>query len=316
MRRSASVALIATGLLLGSCSKTQDTAPETRLFGAAPVIENAQLVRDSSVGTASCDMTDAIKGYLCANGYRPSDIDFTDHVFINVHYTEAEIQIQAIDPDTKPGGQNDILLVGASYQSSSSGTQKFESTLVVLDDGGGATGATNNQFTFQQRVTDIQQACQPDPNLCADPNGVSCGTAIFKLNSNDPVANDNTWTRGFALLSGSTTFTGPPGITPGTRENFVQDCVAGQKHQFPVLADVPVGTPVTFKIEVVDRAGNLTQWPQPLGITFDKTVYDCSGDVCGCCLLLSNQPDVECKGKPGLVGPGYPNGWCIAYAGP
>jgi len=309
---------MASGLLLGSCSKTQDTAPESRLFGSAPVIENAQLILNSGVGTATCDLSPIIKGIMCSSGYQPSTFDFSNPPVVNVHYTEAEISVETIDPDTKPGEPNDILLVGASYQSSSSGGVKTESTLVVLDDGGGATGATSNQFTYQQKAQ-IDEGCNPDPNLCADPEGFACGTAIYTLNSNDKVLNDNVWTRGFALMAGSqdTLFTAPPRVTvDGSKQIFAGDCVARVKHQYPVLADVPVGTPVNFKIEVVDRAGNLTQWPQPLPTTFTKTVFDCSGDECACCLIFSNEPGAECKGRPGLTSPDHTSGLCIENFGP
>lgn len=310
MRRSASVALIAIGLLLGSCSKTQDTAPETRLFGSAPVIQNAHLIQNPGVGEATCDVTNIIKGILCENGFAPSTFQFPDPIVVNVHYTEAEISVQVTDPDTKVGGQNDILLVAASYQSCSDCNPPVESSLVVLDDGAGGSGASTNQFSYQQRA-DIREACNPDPNLCADPQGVACGTANYLLNSNDQVLNDNTWTRGFALMSGDTVLTSPPGITvDGSKQVLAGDCVAQVKHQYPVLAVVPVGSPVNFKVEAVDRAGNLTAWPQPLGVTFDRTLFDCGPDACACCVMLTNDP-TQCKGRPGLVSPGTPNGLCI-----
>jgi len=317
MRRSASVALIATGLILGSCSKTQDTAPETRLFGAAPVIQNATLVQNNGVGVATCDVTDIIKGILCENGYPVSTFQFPAPIEIIVHYTEAEISVQTTDPDTKAGGQNDILLVAASYQSCAACNPPVESSLVVLDDGAGGNGSTTNQFSYQQKAN-IKEGCNPDPNLCADPQGVACGTAQYGLNSNDQVQNDNTWTRGFALMAGSgdTHLTYPAGISvDGTNQVLAGDCVAKVKHQYPVIAVVNVGTPVNFKIEVVDRAGNLTAWPQPLGVTFDQTLFECRGDDCGCCLMLSNDPGSQCKGRPGLVSPSTPNGWCIDNLG-
>jgi hypothetical protein len=243
----------------------------------------------------------------------PSTFEFPVPIVVNVHYTEAEISVQTTDPDTQAGGQNDILLVAASYQSCADCSPPVESSLVVLDDGAGG-GGSPNQFSYQARA-DIRQACVPDPNLCADPQGFACGTATYLLNSNDKVQNDNTWTRGFALMSGDARLTSPPGISvDGSKQVFAGDCVAFVKHQYPVIAVVPVGSPVNFKIEVVDRAGNLTAWPQPLGVTFEQTLFDCGPDACACCLMLTNDPG-QCRGKLGLVSPGTPNGWCIDNLG-
>jgi hypothetical protein len=307
MRRYASVALIAVALLFGACSKTQDTAPETRLFGAPPVIQNATLVQSSSVGTATCDITDAFKGFLCMAGFPINTLNIQP-LSVTVHYSEAQISVHATDPDSVPGGQNDILLVSASYQSSNQGSVPVESSLVVLDDG------STNQFNYKQVTFEVLQACQAaDPILCGDPS-VSCGPAEFKLTSNDTVLNDDTWTRGFALVAGTqdTLLTSPAGINVGSKSTIASDCIAKVKGQFPAIAAVPVGSDVKFKIEVVDRAGNLTQWPQPLTTTFGKTTWDCGPDICACCVLLSSDPGTDCHNKPGLVSPPtYPNGLCV-----
>jgi len=84
--------------------------------------------------------------------------------------------------------------------------------------------------------------------------------------------------------------------------------------------DLNAGQPVDFKIEVVDRSGNLTVWPQPLQAPLVPTTYICEGetgnaDDCSCCWLISSNPETDCKGRPGMVGPGYPNGFCIDLFG-
>jgi hypothetical protein len=319
MRRSAVVAILAAGLLLGSCSKTQDTAPESRLFGNPPVIQNVTLLQSSSTGQATCDITEMVKGFLCAGGVPLNTVTLPPMELI-VNFSESQFNVQTTDPDTVAGQQNDILLVAASYQKSNQGGNITETSIVLLDDG------STNLFNFGQLTIDIPEECQPDPNFtCGDPS-VSCAPATYTLTSNDTVANDNTWTRGFALVTGDQILTSPPNINVNTRATLAYDCLAsgrgplngsvaitGGKRQYPAIADVAVGQPVKFKIEVVDRAGNLTTWPQQPSTTFARTNYSCGPDVCACCLLLSSQPGSDCRGREGLLGTpgsGYEDGVC------
>jgi len=37
----------------------------------------------------------------------------------------------------------------------------------------------------------------------------------------------------------------------------------------------------------------------------------CTGDPCGCCLLLP-QPPAGCGGLPGMTSPAYPDGYCVS----
>ena len=320
MRRFAFVATIGAGLLLGACSKTEDTAPESRLFGNPPVIQNATLVQSQNVGVATCDMTDALKGFFCQAGVGIAidQINWTPTTF-TVHYTEALMSVQTSDPDTVAGQPNDILLVGASYQKSNTGGEKFEATLVLFDDG----SPTPSPFTIDAFApAGIATDCQPTNDCTGVPTdpqvGRICSPAHYSLTSNDPVAGDNTWTRGFALVKGGAVLTNNPVVrpfTPGDKSNLAYDCIAMSRQEYPAISDVQPGQPVKFKIEVVDRAGNLTAWPQPLQAPLILPTYTCDGDECSCCWLVSANPD-ECRGRPGLTGPGYPNGLCIDLLGP
>jgi hypothetical protein len=312
MRRSAFVALIAAGLISGSCSKTQDTAPETRLFGASPVIQNVTLTQGGSSGQAVCDITEFVKGYFCQNGsITTSDVNYPPAITVTVHYSGLQLAVQTSDPDTVAGQPNDILLVSASYQKSNQG-QPVEVSLVLLDDG------STNTFNYRQQSI-YGEMC--------DTGGCSCGTANYSLTSNDMVANDNTWSRGFALVTGDTTLTHPLRTNGGqisvSNSALAYDCigsgpaqagtsvVTGGNRQAPAITDTG-GQPVKFKIEVVDRAGNLTGWPQQPTATFDRTTYSCDGDDCACCFIFTGNTN-ECSGLDGMAGPAFPGGLCHTF---
>jgi hypothetical protein len=312
MRRLTLVATIAAGLLFGaSCSKTEDTAPETRLFGNPPEIQSVTLSQSGGLGSAQCDYTKVLEGFLCMNGIALSDFDPIPPITVAVNYSELQFNVVVTDPDSVAGGQSDILLVSASYQRSNQGGTPVETSLVILDDGG------SNSFNYSQQGIEIQEGCvDADPGtVCGDPS-VSCSSATYTLSSNDTTSGDGTFTRGFALISNTFNLTQPTGITLGSKSSLALNCVANDKSQFPAFADVALGQPVSFKIEAVDRAGNLAVWPsQPQG-TFNQTSLSCTGDDCGCCILLSSVLDQECRGRAGLTGPGYPQGFCIGVFGP
>lgn len=311
MRRFTLVAAVAAGLLFGtSCSKTEDTSPETRLFGDPPVIQNVTLNQGGALGQAVCDYTKVLEGFLCMGGIPLDQIQAPmPTITITVGYSELQFQIQVTDPNTPAGGPTDILLVSASYQRSNQGGTPVETSLVILDDGG-----TNN-FNYAQQGIEIQEACtdQPPDTVCPG-TSVSCSSATYTLTSNDTAANDATFTRGFALISNTFNLTAPAGVTLGSKASLALNCVARDKKQFPAFADVALGQPVSFKIEAVDRAGNLATWPaHPTG-TFSQTTLACTGDDCACCFLLSSQPGADCADRPGLLGvpgSGFENGLCV-----
>jgi len=60
----------------------------------------------------------------------------------------------------------------------------------------------------------------------------------------------------------------------------------------------------------VDRQGNLSAWPNNPTTGFAPTTIECTGDECGCCLLLSSDPVAECQGKSGMPSDDYPAGFC------
>ena len=321
MRRFTLVATIAAGLLFGtSCSKTEDTAPETRLFGDPPEIQNVTL-NQAGLGQAVCDYSKALEGFMCLGGVPLNQIQPPfPTITVTVNFSELQFNVAVTDPNSVPGGQSDILLVSASYQRSNQGGTPVETSLVVLDDGG------TNSFNYSQQGIEIQEGCTDQPNdftccanmftgdqsMCPGPT-VSCNSAVYNLTSNDTTANDGTFTRGFALISNTFNLTAPTGITLQSKSSLALNCVARSKQQFPAFADVQIGQPVSFKIEAVDRAGNLAVWPSQPQATFDQTNFSCTGDDCGCCFLLSSNPDVDCKNRDGLIGipgSGFEQGLC------
>ena len=311
MRRSTLVAIVAAGLVFGtSCSKTEDTSPETRLFGDPPVIQNVNLTQGGGLGQATCDYTKVLEGFLCMGGVPLDQIEPPiPTITIAVGYSELQFQIQVTDPNSVAGGQSDILLVSASYQRSNQGGTPVETSIVILDDGG-----TNN-FNYAQQGIEIQEGCTDQPNDSVCPGrSVSCGSAVYTLTSNDATANDTTFTRGFALISNTFNLTAPTGITLGSKASLALNCVAKDKKQFPAFADVALGQGVSFKIEAVDRAGNLATWPAQPQASFNQTNFSCAGDDCACCFLLSSQPQADCADRPGLrgiPGSGFENGLCV-----
>lgn len=311
MRRFTLVAIVAAGLLFGtSCSKTEDTSPETRLFGEPPVIQNVSLTQGGGLGQATCDYTKVLEGFLCMGGVPLDQIEPPiPTITISVGYSELQFQVQVTDPNSVAGGQSDILLVSASYQRSNQGGTPVETSLVILDDGG-----TNN-FNYSQQGIEIQEGCTDQPNDSVCPGrSVSCASAVYTLTSNDGVANDTTFTRGFALISNTFNLTAPTGISLGSKASLALNCVARDKGQYPAFADVALGQGVSFKIEAVDRAGNLATWPAQPQASFTQTNFSCTGDECACCFLLSSQPGADCADRPGLrgvPGSGFENGLCV-----
>jgi hypothetical protein len=141
----------------------------------------------------------------------------------------------------------------------------------------------------------------------------------MSLTSNDSTDTDNIYTRGFAWVGTPSVFLPPPSTIPSGTAAFdlIQDCVAKYTNRAPADGTAFFGRSVSFKIEAVDREGNLATWPQQPAVTVPPTGFTCTGDPCICCFMSSSDPNqdppVGCKGLPGLVGvpgSGYENGLC------
>ena len=293
-RRILLAILIAMGLLpVAGCSKTQDTHPETKIFGEPPVIESARI--DPNTGSALCDFTDAFNFGLSHN--LSANVQVAGPVVIGGTYTELTMEVKVSDPDPPPAGaKTDILLVSASFVPNPTITDKQELTLVLFDDG--------NALKFNTTQTGIVD------EDCSNTNGVvTCvNNSRIKLSSSDTLASDGIYTRRFALLNLN---------TQGPGAAMFKDCVATKNGQAP-FTSVP-GVQLSFRIDAVDREGNLTTDPTRLPITTTASAFSCSGDDCLCCYLRLGvgdvtSPDGQCRGLQGLYGPDYPDGFCNSVA--
>jgi len=307
-------ALVSIALLaVLACSKTADTAPERRIFGSPPTIETVTPIFIPQA-PVDCDFTKIVDALVCQNGILdaqpqtgrgwtkavdPNDPNKTIVVFSDVPttvpgtfiegtYTELSFTVKVTDPEST-AQQSNILLVSASYQLPPPSTT--EDTLVLFDDGG------QINFPFEQKAL-VAEDCTVDiPNQICD-----CGGAIYNIKSGDLVKGDGVYTRKFALAN------------PGASQ-FLNDCIKRSKQEIPV--PLSAGSTLQFKIEAVDRQGNLATWPTKLPAVVGTGSFVCNGDSCGCCLLhaFSQLADItECHGLPGLISPSkYPDGVCIDF---
>jgi hypothetical protein len=300
-----------------SCSKTEDTAPERRLFGDPPIITSVNFDHIDDTGQEvpgfgtkafiRCDFTEIIVDELCGFGYPDvqtiagggwtvdpatgkgsvgNNPTTEPGIFIEGTYGEVIFKVSVTDPNSTTA-QNNLLLVGASYKVPDSTT---ETTLVLFDDGG------STKFFNKQENPTPGEFCVHKPD-----GSCECSGPGWNVTSGDTAAKDNVWTRRMAFVNSET-------------RPFLKDCILRDRAE--TLASAPPGTTLTFKIEAVDRQGNLTAWPSNLvGITdsnFGK--FACNGDPCGCCYLFTQDAsDVRCNNLPGMVGSAFPDGLCMAF---
>src|SRR6185436_19512662 len=116
-----------------NCSKTQDTAPERRIFGEPPTIQSVEPDYVEPQKHAECDFTDVVFALFCQSGIvdveaqtgfgwtviqngdtrtiKHEDVESTDPgIIITGKYTELNFKVHVVDPNSTPGNNN-ILLV-------------------------------------------------------------------------------------------------------------------------------------------------------------------------------------------------------------
>jgi len=293
---AAAVLVIALGML--GCSKTQDTAPETRIFGDPPAISGVTL--NVTPETATCDVTTAFAGYLCLGSVaRPDTYDFSPGptIEVSVGYTQFEFLVQATDPQSTPS-QSDILLVTASFLSPTDQGAIEETSLLLLDDG--------SALKFPWR-----QGQEPRDDCTLTPECI-CNAMEYDLTTNDSLGGDDVFTRGFAFLA-------PGAGIPANASGVVESCVARERHQAPFSAGKFIGTTLDFKIEAIDRSGNDTIWPERPAGPITPVTYSCVGDDCACCIVTDPDPLSHCGGKTGMVaraGGDWPEGQGLCQSSP
>jgi hypothetical protein len=250
-----------------------------------------------SGGHATCDVTQVLRGFLCAGGVDAGAIAAFPSLTLDVAYTSARIEARVIDSNSRPD-LSDILLVNATYKLVDHCT-----SLVMRDDG--ATVSTPLPQTAS-----VPESCQADPGCPV------CVAAVYAALSNDRKAGDHLYTAEQAFLSDTINLDTPSGVTLGAQAELAADCIAAVNHQPADIVVAGVGEAIPFKIEAVDRTGNLTLWPETPAVTLDQTHLACSGDECACCLLLSANPSSECAARPGLAGvpgSGFEKGLCLTF---
>jgi hypothetical protein len=311
-RNSTAAGLVSLLAFALACSKTEDTAPERRIFGAPPTIESVEVISTPG-SSATCDWTESMKHIItCDFGFDPATLPFPfPTITINVTYNEIDFQVRATDAESTES-QTDILLVTSSY-TTNVGEPPQEISLVLLDDGG------TNEFDFLQKGDFYGENCTPiDPSTCNDfvcnadfdGNGqpdtprtdtcccTFCTQKTYKLNTNDPVSGDGTYSRGFAFKKPAEV-----GFPASDRAlKLFDDCLVSQKKQFPAESSSVSGGPLAFKIEAIDRSGNISEWPVKPEVSVQESTLTCEGDPCACCILTALDTVAQCKGLPGLVG--------------
>jgi hypothetical protein len=127
----------------------------------------------------------------------------------------------------------------------------------------------------------------------------ACSAKFYPIVSNDAVVRDDLFSRDIAFVDAST-----PSV------ELLLDCIVRQNREsFLALA---AGATLEFGVDAVDRAGHLVTWPIRPTVTVGTGTFFCSGDECGCCILTSSAPALECQGRPGMPSTEFPAGICMS----
>ncbi|PYS96150.1 MAG: hypothetical protein DMF50_05850, partial [Acidobacteria bacterium] len=248
------------------------------------------LCQDSEVQQGLCNQGDLIT--------RPQYCNFVTldppHLITQSNYTQIFFKVQATDPDST-ASNTDILLVSASFVTDPNATDKQETTLVLFDDG------SKTDFPYVQPKAPV--GLEDCTVTYTDPSKTTlstcdCQQGRYVLRSGDAVKGDGSFERGFALFN----------VREQNGNTLIGDCIAREKHQAPFSSTV-AGVTLEFRIDAVDKAGNVVTWPTKLTATVNQNTFVCSGDECMCCILKTGVPR-SCQGIPGLIGTLTPEGVC------
>lgn len=240
------------------------------VFGSPPTI--ASFSGTTSTQTVSCDITLFSEARLCVLGV--PNAQAIAPIIVQGSYTEARLQAQVTDPE----GPGDLSEVRATLAASTGGT----TDILLYDD------ASQTVLPESQRWSDAGEDCPATPSC-------GCPTKVYPLSSGDAAAADGLSTRVFGLVSASL-----PAI--------VQDCVMQSRARLPMVA--ATGTQFTASVTATDRESHTGTSTQQPSLTTGAGSYTCSGDPCGCCLLLATDPAGQCRGLAGMTSPDYPAGVC------
>jgi len=244
-------------------------------FGAPPVLETTSI--DPIQQTVSCDRTQYLEAYLCYSGVTGARA--TSPVILNVTYDFLRLSARVVDGDSTPE-ENDVVGVDAVINALNHG----KVTVPMLDD-----GSVTNVSDFFDSVT----TCYEDPfaGVC------TCGQTNPPTYSGDVVIGDDIYTR-------------EPSLSFPRVPEVVQGCIIEASPRRP-LHNFLAGTPVSVAVVAKDRIGNVSGTSTT--VTPAGASMSCSGDACGCCLLVSRDPLQQCRGLEGMPGPDFPGGLCLAF---
>jgi len=249
-------------------------------FGAPPVFDPASI--DAGRQNVYCDRTEYIEAAACAVGIPGAQA--TSPVTLSVTYDSLRLMARVVDDDSTPD-QDDVVSVTATI--SATLPPNFHSAIPMLDDG--SVTSLPNLF---RTVT----SCREDPGA-----GVcSCDPQNVPAFSGDVVGGDGIYTLQTSLTLPTVP---PPPLDVGT------GCV--HEGTRSALLSFDPGTPLSVIVRATDRIGNVASTAAT--VTPSVATLSCSGDACGCCLLVSPNPAAECSGLPGMPSPDFPDGLCRAF---
>jgi hypothetical protein len=233
-----------------------------------------------------CDVTETFVAQLCTLGF-PGLVP-TAPIVIESTYDMLVLSADVTDRDST-AGHNDIAEVRVEFAPL---VNPANVSQVLLPDDGSSTF----ELVRQKAITWGGKDCRYDPviGLC------ECRLAHYPTYSGDSSSGDGRYTLEMGLFGGAT-----------PREAI--DCFLVARSRAP-FERLPRDAPVEVRLSAVDRQGNVTTWPEPFELTIGGGSHTCSGDECGCCLVLN--PDFiyqDCSGKPGLPLPGFPQGLCNLF---
>jgi hypothetical protein len=257
---------------------------EAGYYGPPPEIHSVstQLFRDK----VQCDVTETLVAQICTLGV-PGVVP-TAPIVLDSTYDMLVVAADVTDRDSTTE-HNDIVEVRADLAPFA---DLFVAYRIPLLDDGSSTVETQLQRSDLWGGKD----CDYDPiiGLC------ECGLARYPTYSGDSSSDDGRYTREMGLFSNAT-----PSETV--------DCFLEARSRTP-LVGLDDGAPAEVRLRAVDRQGNVTTWPDTFELTTGAGSLACSGDECGCCLILNPYFFLEfCRGKPGMTSPDIPQGLCNIF---
>jgi murein DD-endopeptidase MepM/ murein hydrolase activator NlpD len=251
-------------------------------YGPPPDIQS--VAPDFRIERTLCDVTQTFVAQLCANhgllGVTP-----TSPIILDVMHDMLRFEASVADDDSTPE-HSDIERVEVFVE----GSSVDDIPLFPLPD----DGSTDIEFVQQQSLNFGGKDCFYDPvgGVCG------CQLARYPTRSGDAAPADGVFSRDTALV-------GPASPGDGV------DCHLAARGR-PIR--VTGGKQLELRVRAVDRQGNVTAWPEPFLVTPNLNAMGCSGDGCGCCLLL--HPDTypfDCAGISGMFLPEFGVGLCSLF---